>query len=56
MPLGLLASLVVLTAASWTLTLYQTCSMELPMGPSSAENIRCEYSTGSGWTAVPQQC
>ncbi len=32
MPLGLLASLVVLTAASWTLTLYQSVSMDMPMG------------------------
>ncbi|MES0188974.1 DUF2182 domain-containing protein [Mesorhizobium sp. LSJC264A00] len=31
-PLGLLASLVVLTAAAWTLTLYQTFSMDMPMG------------------------
>jgi predicted metal-binding membrane protein len=32
MPLGLLASLVVLTAAAWALTLYQTFSMDMPMG------------------------
>ncbi|MCV3205707.1 DUF2182 domain-containing protein [Mesorhizobium sp. YC-39] len=31
-PLGLLASLVGLTAAAWTLTLYQTFSMDMPMG------------------------
>ncbi|CAN7209047.1 DUF2182 domain-containing protein [Mesorhizobium sp. LjRoot246] len=31
-PLGLLASLVVLTAAAWALTLYQTVSMDMPMG------------------------
>ena len=30
--LGLLASLVVLTAAAWALTLYQTFSMDMPMG------------------------
>ncbi|MER8374399.1 DUF2182 domain-containing protein [Mesorhizobium sp. M1406] len=32
MPLGLLASLIVLTAAAWALTLYQTFSMDMPMG------------------------
>ena len=32
MPLGLLASLVGLTAAAWALTLYQTFSMDMPMG------------------------
>ena len=32
MPLRLLASLVVLTAAAWALTLYQTVSMDMPMG------------------------
>lgn len=32
MPLGLLASLAVLTAAAWALTLYQTFSMDMPMG------------------------
>jgi predicted metal-binding membrane protein len=32
MPLGLLASLIALTAAAWALTLYQTFSMEMPMG------------------------
>ena len=32
MPLGLLASLVVLTVAAWALTLYQTFSMDRPMG------------------------
>ncbi|BCH09978.1 hypothetical protein MesoLj131c_42360 [Mesorhizobium sp. 131-3-5] len=32
MPLSLLASLVVLTAAAWALTLYQTISMAMPMG------------------------
>ena len=31
-PLGLLASLVVLTAAAWALTFYQTFSMDMPMG------------------------
>ncbi|MEF0942949.1 DUF2182 domain-containing protein [Rhizobium sp. BR 362] len=32
MPLGLLASLAVLTAAAWALSLYQTLSMDMPMG------------------------
>ena len=32
MPLGLLALLVVLTAAAWALTLYQTFRMDMPMG------------------------
>src|SRR3954468_11723804 len=32
MPLGVLASLVALTAAAWALTLYQAFSMEMPMG------------------------
>src|SRR5436309_1740070 len=32
MPLGLLASLVVLTAAAWALTLYQTFSMDIRRG------------------------
>ena len=31
-PLGLLASLVGLTAAAWALTLYQAFSMDMPMG------------------------
>ncbi|RUW25809.1 DUF2182 domain-containing protein [Mesorhizobium sp. M4B.F.Ca.ET.215.01.1.1] len=31
-PFGLLASLVGLTAAAWALTLYQTFSMDMPMG------------------------
>ncbi|RWI92754.1 DUF2182 domain-containing protein [Mesorhizobium sp.] len=33
-PLGLLASLVGLTTAAWALTLYQTFSMDMPMGIS----------------------
>lgn len=32
MPLGLLVSLAVLTAAAWALTLYQTFRMDMPMG------------------------
>jgi predicted metal-binding membrane protein len=32
MPLGLLASLVVLTASAWALTFYQIFSMDMPMG------------------------
>lgn len=32
MPLGLLASLAGLTVAAWALTLYQTFSMDMPMG------------------------
>lgn len=32
MPLGLLASLAVLTTAAWALTLYQTSGMDMPMG------------------------
>ncbi|MER8956682.1 DUF2182 domain-containing protein [Mesorhizobium sp. M0833] len=31
-PLGLLASLALLTAAAWAVTLYQTLSMNMPMG------------------------
>jgi predicted metal-binding membrane protein len=31
-PLGLLASLVLLTAAAWALTLWQTLTMDMPMG------------------------
>ncbi|MFE0017866.1 DUF2182 domain-containing protein [Mesorhizobium sp. NPDC059054] len=32
MPLGLLGSLAALTAAAWALTIYQTISMDMPMG------------------------